>query len=142
MALRHSCWSLNLALIFNTPSQDTYMKRVKRSDWKTLPLPERFSTSPLDRNYSAEESDLIMAGFLPLEMEDNKWFLFFENNTLFCHRSWTGFCMYQVHFVRDRESLRATHAEVNRDPDQNSNTDDAEDVEHIYSVIQGFLLTR
>ena len=119
----------------------TDITRVKRSAWKTIPLPERFSTISLDRLYSDAESDLIMAGFLPREMED-KWFLFFENDTLYCNRSWTGYCIYQVHFVREDNSLRATHAEVNRDPDQYSNTDDAEDVEHIYSVIQGFLLTR
>ena len=117
------------------------IKCVKRSDWKILPLPERFATILLNQTYFAEESDLIMAGFLPLEMED-KWFLFFENDILFCHRSWTGFCIYQVHFERDSKSLRATQAEVNRDTEQYSNTDDAEDVEHIYSVIQGFLLTR
>ena len=118
------------------------MKIVKRPDWKIFPLPARFSTISLDRTYTAEESDLIMAGFLPLEMED-KWFLFFENDTLFFHRSWTGFCIYQVHFVRESGTfLRATHAEVNRDPEQYSNTDDEQEAGHIYSVIQGFLLTR
>ena len=118
------------------------IKRVKRPDWKLFPLPERFSTIPLDQTYSDAESDLIMAGFLPREMED-KWFLFFENDTLFIHRSWTGYCIYQVHFVREGGmALRATHAEANRDPDQYRNTDDAEDAEHIYAIIQGFLLTR
>jgi 8-oxo-dGTP diphosphatase len=117
------------------------IKHVKRPDWKLFPLPERFSTIPLDRTYSAEESDLIMAGFLPGEMED-KWFLFFEGDTLFCHRSWTGYCIYQVNFVHQGNSLRATHAEANRDPDQYRNTNDAEDAGHIYSIIQGFLLTR
>ena len=119
------------------------IKRVKRPNWKLFPLPEKYSVIPLDRMYSDEESDLIMAGFLPLEMED-KWFLFSENDVLFCHRSWTGYCIYQVHFVRQGSgtSLRATHAEVNRNPEQYSNTDDAEDAEHIYAIIQGFLLAR
>jgi len=82
-----------------------------------------------------------MAGFLPREMED-KWFLFFENDTLFCHRSWTGFCIYEIHFVRDVNSLRATHAEVNRNTDQYLNTDDEKEASLIYSLIQNFLLTR
>jgi len=117
------------------------IKHITRFDWKVFPLPESFSTIQLNRTYSDEESDLIMAGFLPLEMED-KWFLFFEKDTLFCHRSWTGYCIYQVHFVSEHNSLRATHAEVNRNPEQYTNVDDTEDVEHIFSVIQGFLLTR
>ena len=117
------------------------MKIVKHADWKTIPLPESFSTIPLDRTYSEEQSDLIMAGFLPMEMED-KWFLFFENDTLFCHRSWTGSCIYQIHFVREGRSLRATHAEVNRDADQYLNTDDEKEKSLIYSLIQNFLLTR
>jgi len=117
------------------------MKTTQRTDWKTLPLPANHSTILLDRTYSKEQSELIMAGFLPKEMED-KWFLFFENDTLFCHRSWTGFCIYEIHFVTGGKSLRATRVEVNRDTDQYLNTDNEKEVNLIYSLIQNFLLTR
>ena len=73
-------------------------------------------------------------------MED-KWFIFFESNTLYIHRSWTGFCIYQVHFAREGKALRATHAEANRHPEQYSNTSYTEDVDQIHFVIQRFLLT-
>jgi 8-oxo-dGTP diphosphatase len=82
-----------------------------------------------------------MAGFLPAVMED-KWFLFHENDVLSCHRSWTGNCIYQIHFIRENGSLHATHAEVNRDEDQYLNTDDEKEADLIYALIQNFLLTR
>ena len=34
-------------------------------------------------------------------MED-KWFIFMENGILYFHRSWTGVCIYQVHFDEQR----------------------------------------
>jgi hypothetical protein len=68
-------------------------------------------------------------------MED-KWFLFFEDDTLFFHRSWTGFCVYEVHF----EGSTATHAVVNRDPEQYRATDDDRDQQLIHHLIQVLLL--
>lgn len=56
---------------------------------------------------------LIKKGHLPKQMED-KWFMFFENNKLFIHRSWTGFCIYIVD-INDTGKLKTI---VNRDHNQ------------------------
>jgi len=32
-------------------------------------------------------------GLVPEEIED-KWFIYWEDDTLFFHRSWTGNCIY------------------------------------------------
>jgi len=117
------------------------MRTAQRTDWKTLPLPEKHAVLALDRLYSREQSGLIITGFIPVEMED-KWFLFFEGDTLFCHRSWTGCCIYQIRFEQDGKSLRATQAKANRDPEQYLNTDDEREKELIYSPIENFLLKR
>ena len=32
-------------------------------------------------------------------MPEDKWFIYWENDTLFFHRSWTGVCVYIVRFT-------------------------------------------
>lgn len=112
---------------------------VTAADWKTLPLPAQHVTLALDFTLDARESAAIRRGLIPRQMED-KWFFYFVDDTLYQHRSWTGNCIAQVHFVAHEQGLRATHAEVNRDPEQNANTDDQVDVERIEKLVR-YLIT-
>lgn len=57
---------------------------------KVEPIPYRDS-------FSAEEFRRIKAGFSPEVMED-KWMIYFEEGSLFLHRSWTGLAVYRVDF--------------------------------------------
>ncbi len=66
-----------------------------RGDWKTTPLPAARAALAFARTYSFAEFAGIQAGLVPEEMED-KWFVFFEDPWLYLHRSWTGFCVFQV----------------------------------------------
>jgi hypothetical protein len=94
-----------------------------RGDWKTKPLPaQRHAFSP-DRNYSAEEFKRLQEGDIPREMED-KWFSFYEEPWLYLHRSWTGYCVYQVRFEVTASGARAVEALVNRNPRQYRGTDE------------------
>jgi 8-oxo-dGTP diphosphatase len=106
-----------------------------RAEWKTEPLPEQRARIDLDLPFTRQEMATIKRGFIPKEMED-KWFIFFEDNTLFCHRSWTGYCVYEVYFER----RTATHALVNRDPEQYSATDDGRNRQLILHLIKLLLL--
>lgn len=99
---------------------------ARRSHWPALPLPKARITIPLDLRLTRAEAECLKLGFIPRQQEQ-KWFAYFEGDTLFEHRSWTGFCISMVHFIPDGEGLRATHAEVNRTPSQYSNTDVEED---------------
>lgn len=99
-------------------------------------MPEIFTTIRLDVSLNAKQAASIRQGFIPVAMEE-KWFAYFENNILFQHRSWTGLCIDQIHFVEDNEGLRATHAEVNRDSDQYAETDDQVDRQRIEEQIIG-----
>lgn len=49
----------------------------------------------MDRTFSEDEYQHLQIGLIPQEMED-KWFIYFEDGWLFFHRSWTGYCIYQV----------------------------------------------
>lgn len=124
----------NLTVVLPDGEKDKAMP-AKKSDWNAQDMPARFVTLPLDFTLSAEEAAAVRKGYIPSEMEE-KWFTYFENNTLFQHRSWTGYCIDQVHFVTDGSGLRATHAEVNRDFEQYQNTDDREDIRRIENLVR------
>ncbi|MCY1515543.1 NUDIX domain protein [compost metagenome] len=110
-------------------------KPATRADWNIQPMPVRFTTLPLDFALDPADAAAIRKGFIPSGMEE-KWFAYFVDNTLFQHRSWTGFCIDQIHFVGNGDGLRATHAEVNRDPAQYLCTDDAEDIRRIENMVR------
>ena len=117
------------------------MRAARSTDWKNLPLPPRRITIPLDQTYTGEEVKSIKKGLIPSQMED-KWFIYWENGTLFLHRSWTGFCIYAVHFVPEGKGFRAISADVNRDPDQYMETDDRKDAGMILYLIDLLLLEK
>lgn len=106
------------------------------ADWKNQPLPERRITLPLDFTLDANETASMRKGLIPWQMED-KWFIYCVENTLYLHRSWTGFCIAVVHFTPDGKGLRAVSADVNRDPEQYTSTDDEADADLIRKLVQG-----
>lgn len=56
-------------------------------------------------------------------MEDH-WFYYMEDDWLHIHRSWTGYCIFQIHFVHAENGYQTKEIWVNRDPEQYRNTDD------------------
>ena len=117
------------------------MKQAVRSDWKTKHLPRRKTTIKVSREFSQEEMARIRQGVIPEVMED-KWFIYWKDNTLFFHRSWTGCCIYVARFAAEGTAWRMIRAEVNRDPRQYMETDDERDVQQISNLIDWLLLHR
>ena len=117
------------------------MEPVKSTDWKTEPLPEQRTRIALDRVFSAEEMERVQRGFMPRQQED-KWFIFWEDGKLYCHRSWTGYCVYIVNFLPEADGYRMVEAEINRDDRQYSEKDDRKDAELISYLIDLLLLRR
>lgn len=109
------------------------MKTANADDWNIQPLPEQFTTLKLDILLNEQQSNAVRRGFIPDEMEE-KWFCYFDNNTLYQHRSWTGVCIDEVTFVLENKQLRAISAKVNRDSTQYTNIDDAEDIKRIKEI--------
>ncbi|MBQ6575965.1 MAG: hypothetical protein IJL90_07670 [Lachnospiraceae bacterium] len=86
---------------------------VKRSDWKNVDMPEARDGFILKRAFSKKEMMALRKGHIPEAMED-KWFWYMEGDTLYIHRSWTGFCIY-IAELSDGYTHKVT---VNRDPEQ------------------------
>lgn len=108
------------------PDDECLPYAARQYDWKTEPMPARHRVVPLDFSLTAAEAERVRMGFVPKEQEQH-WFVWFDENTLHQHRSWTGNCIDQIHFVPEGGGLRATHAKVNNDPEQyRAGTDEAE----------------
>lgn len=112
------------------------LKFARSFDWQISDMPKLHVLLPLNFTLTAEESFYVRLGFIPSEMEE-KWFVYFDPGTLVLHqhRSWTGYCIDQIHFLPEGAGLRATHAIVNRDPEQYLETDDETDIRRIESMI-------
>lgn len=120
----------------NSPSQPAV-----ETDWDTLPLPARFAKVVLNRSFSAAEAGRIRIGLIPRQMED-KWFIYWQNHTLFMHRSWTGYCIYEIDFVATPDGITATEARVNRDSSQYECTSDEHDARLALYLIDALLLQK
>ncbi len=62
-------------------------------------MPKTHRVVSVNMSFSAEEYRGLSKGIVPCHMED-KWFIYFENNNLHCHRSWTGYCIFIGKFKR------------------------------------------
>ena len=113
-----------------------------RQSWSSIqPLPAQRAPLALERVFSEQEVEAIRLGLIPDRMED-KWFIFFEEDTLYVHRSWTGYCIYQLRLREDGAQYTVVDAFVNRDPSQYSGTDDGYDERLLLFLVENFLLGR
>lgn len=115
------------------------MNTAKPTDWKTKPLPSTKATIHLERTFSSREMERIRAGLVPQQMED-KWFIYWENDALFFHRSWTGVCIYVVRFTAEGDGGKMIGADVNREPEQYGETSDKKDAKMISYLVDVLLL--
>ena len=105
-------------------------KIAEKGDWKTCEMPKQHDTFVLERSFTDSQMKALRHGNIPQEMED-KWFWYMEGNTLYAHRSWTGFCLYIVEFKPDGRHL----VTVNRDPEQYKCTDIETDIASVNRLL-------
>jgi len=117
------------------------MRTARATDRETFPLPTRQTTIPIGRRFSADDMSRIRDGLVPEQMED-KWFIYWQDASLYLHRSWTGFCVYVARFQEQDGEWTLVEVDVNRDPDQYSQTSDEADAEMIQFLIDSLLLGR
>jgi hypothetical protein len=113
-----------------------------RQSWQNLkPLPAQRAQLSIQQAFTEQEYERIRLGFIPEHMED-KWFLFTEEDTLYIHRSWTGYCIYQLGFIKESINYFVGKGFVNRDQSQYSGTDDSYDEKMAVFLIDHLLLNK
>ncbi|MDX2245610.1 MAG: hypothetical protein SF052_02460 [Bacteroidia bacterium] len=91
-------------------------------------MPESRAELSLKKSFTPEEFNRLKNGLIPREMED-KWFIFFEDNYLYFHRSWTGFEIFRIELAPQSDgSATIRQGWVNRDKTQYSGEDPAEEL--------------
>jgi len=53
--------------------------------------------------FSEGQYEILKKGLIPEEMED-KWFIYFENNWLYFHRSWTGYGIFKAEIIEEKNN--------------------------------------
>ena len=115
-------------------------ERATRQSWPALkPLPAQRAQLSLKRAFTEQEYERICLGFIPEQMED-KWFMFVEDDTLYIHRSWTGFCIYQLTFIKDDANYVVGKVFANRDASQYAGAGDLYDEKMVMFLIDFLLL--
>ncbi|MBA1240923.1 NUDIX hydrolase [Pseudomonas kunmingensis] len=126
-----------LALLPAEPPLKRAMAR--RTDWQSKFMPAARVIVPLETRYSLQEMATIIRGSLP-NSQDDKWFIFYEDGVLHCHRSWTGICIFRVHFRPCDSGWQAWQVEINRHSGQYTATYEHEDLALLDTIIEHLLI--
>ncbi len=115
------------------------MKTATRDSWKILPMPEIQAFLSYTRCFSVAEYEKLLVGLIPGAIE-NKWFCFLKEETLYFHRSWTGHCIYKIHFEKTENGFCIKKVIANRDKEQYKENDDNYDTKMLDFLISNLLL--
>jgi ADP-ribosylglycohydrolase len=99
---------------------------AEKSDWKTKEF-SKPHTIKADFSFGETKFLGIRCGHAPEVMED-KWFAYFANGRIHCHRSWTGFKIYEAEMKKKEGRYTISEILVERDVTIYKCTDDNEDI--------------
>jgi len=109
-----------------------------KETWANIPIdnPKRID---IDLIFTDKQFSKLKYGLIPQQMED-KWFIYYENEWLYFHRSWTGNGMYtaKLNKVSGGYCINEFWAEKNQD--KYLNEDDNKDIETFAFLIARGLL--
>jgi hypothetical protein len=121
-------------------ADDSAVQIATRDSWKTLP-PGSMAPLRYQATFTQEEYATIRRGLIPVEMED-KWFVFWETDSLFFHRSWTGHCVYRAEFRPSGDRFEVAQATVTTDFEHYRRSSDRHEAALLNFLIRGLLLRQ
>lgn len=112
---------------------------VKKTDWNGITdMPKETDCFVIKKQLSETDIAILKEGHHPEEMED-KWFMYYEDNKFYFHRSWTGICIYIVSMIEGTDELEVV---VNRNPEEYKETSIEQDKMMLNIIINGYLNNR
>jgi len=114
------------------------VKAAIRSTWKNEPIVDA-KRIKIALQFTEEQYSKLKKGLIPHQMED-KWFIFFEDDWLYFHRSWTGLGIFKAQLIKDQEGYSIIEFWAERNHEYYSNEDDNSDIEAFCFLIAGGLL--
>ena len=101
-------------------------------------MPNVTAEAALDRKVSKREYRSLIKGFKPHDM-DERWFMYVEEDWIYLHRSWTGYCVFKAKIDTQSDGYMLTMLYINRDPDQYKSTNIEADINEFHSVLNSFI---
>lgn len=117
------------------------MPPATQDSWTTHPLPQKHARLAADWIYSPDEYRQLQQGLIPQVMED-KWFVYHQDHVLHFHRSWTGFCIFQVFFRETEVGAQVYQILVSRDFEQYRESNEEEDLALLRYLIEALMLGK
>ena len=117
------------------------MRQAVKADANVQEFPAEAKQLKIEATYTEKEHGYIMLGFLHMQMED-KWFIYWEKDWVYFHRSWTGYPVFKVGFEKTNEGYKIKEAWVNRKPGLFNDLENAEDVMTLNFLINRILLCK
>lgn len=115
------------------------MKKIATKDsWRNYPI-DSPKLIKIDIYFTDEQFSKLKDGLIPQQME-NKWFIYYENECLHFHRSWTGFEVFKAKLNKENAGYSIKEFWAERDPSKYTNVSDDSDVETITLLIARGLL--
>jgi hypothetical protein len=87
--------------------------RAQRGDWTFKP-PASMAPLRYDASFDATEFATLQRGLTP-RSSDDKWFIYWHDERLWIHRSWTGFLTYTIAFRTENGRQAVADAQVSTD---------------------------
>jgi hypothetical protein len=115
--------------------------KIKKENWKNYPMTSERERLNINKHYNVNELTKIQNGHLPKSMDD-KWFIYYQDNWLYFHRSWTGHCIYEVKLKITEGGADIDELWVSRDLEQYRSMGASEDLNILMSLIEYKLLKR
>jgi ADP-ribosyl-[dinitrogen reductase] hydrolase len=109
-----------------------------KETWKNIPIdnPKRID---IDLLFTDKQFSKLKNGLIPQQMDD-KWFIYYENEWLYFHRSWTGNGMYKAKMKKVSDGYSVTEFWAERNQEKYKNEDDNTDIETFTFLIARGLL--
>ena len=76
-----------------------------------------FVAVPQNHYLTAKQMEVIKWGHIPDAMEDH-WYMFCDDTTINYLRSWTGFHIFEAHYVKCGDEYRITELRINNNPNE------------------------
>ena len=92
----------------------------------------------IDLSFNEEQFQKIILGLSAKEME-NRWRIYYENETLVFLRSWTGYTIFEAKIHKENDRYFINEFLVERNPEKYRITNDAYDIEVITNKINKLL---
>jgi len=109
-----------------------------KTSWENFPI-DNPKEIAINLFFTYKQFSKLTKGLIPQVMED-KWFIYFEHDELYFHRSWTGIGIYRAKLTKEGNGYSIKEFWAERNPEKYKNEDDNYDIENFSFLIARGLL--